>query len=96
MPTEARESVSSFFVRPENDHFFSYLDTAPERGWSGAVAAAKRAAPDLQILAGGHSFGGRMTTGAQPKRRFEGVRVSSFSDFHCIRQDVQVRSARST
>src|SRR5205085_1968448 len=29
-----------------------------------AVAAAHRAAPDLPLLAGGHSFGGRMTSTA--------------------------------
>src|SRR5262245_47552827 len=30
-----------------------------------AVAAARKAAPKLPIFAGGHSFGGRMTTTAQ-------------------------------
>lgn len=38
-----------------------------------AVNAAHRAAPDLPLLAGGHSFGGRMTTTAQSEEPLEGV-----------------------
>src|SRR5687768_17087048 len=38
-----------------------------------AVAAAKSAAPDLSILAGGHSFGGRMTTTAASEAPLEDV-----------------------
>ncbi len=38
-----------------------------------AVAAAREAAPDLPILAGGHSFGGRMTTTAASESPLEGV-----------------------
>ena len=38
-----------------------------------AVAAAKEAAPDLPILAGGHSFGGRMTTTAASEMPLDGV-----------------------
>src|SRR5262247_1510857 len=34
-----------------------------------AVAAAHKAAPDLSLLAGGHSFGGRMTTTAGSQSR---------------------------
>ena len=37
----------------------------------GAVAAAKRAAPDLLILAGDDSFGGRMTTEATAEAPLE-------------------------
>jgi len=38
-----------------------------------AVAAARNAAPDLLILAGGHSFGGRMTSTTQSEKPLEGV-----------------------
>ena len=38
-----------------------------------AVKAAHRAAPDLKLLAGGHSFGGRMTTTAQSEEPLENV-----------------------
>lgn len=38
-----------------------------------AVAAAREAAPDLPILAGGHSFSGRMTTTAASEAPLEGV-----------------------
>jgi predicted alpha/beta-hydrolase family hydrolase len=38
-----------------------------------AVAAAHEAAPDLPILAGGHSFGGRMTTTAASESLIENV-----------------------
>lgn len=39
-----------------------------------AVGAAHKAAPDLTLLAGGHSFGGRMTTTAQSEEPLENVR----------------------
>jgi hypothetical protein len=38
-----------------------------------AVAAAHRAAPDLSLLAGGHSFGGRMTSTAASESPLDGV-----------------------
>lgn len=38
-----------------------------------AVAAASDAAPDLPLLAGGHSFGGRMTSTAQSEAPIDGV-----------------------
>ncbi len=38
-----------------------------------AVAAAKRQAPHLTLLAGGHSFSGRMTTTAASEEPLEGV-----------------------
>ncbi|MGE3466573.1 MAG: alpha/beta family hydrolase [Pyrinomonadaceae bacterium] len=38
-----------------------------------AVAAAAQAAPGLTMLAGGHSFGGRMTTTAQSEEPLENV-----------------------
>jgi len=46
-----------------------------------AIAAAHKAAPDLKILAGGHSFGGRMTTTAASEAPLEnvvGLVLSSF------------------
>src|SRR5438046_6263724 len=39
-----------------------------------AVAAAHRAAPDLPLLAGGHSFGGRMTSTAASEAPLAGLR----------------------
>lgn len=39
-----------------------------------AIKAAHEAAPDLTILAGGHSFGGRMTTTAQSEEPLENVK----------------------
>jgi predicted alpha/beta-hydrolase family hydrolase len=38
-----------------------------------AVAAAHKAVPDLPLLAGGHSFGGRMTSTAQSEQPLEKV-----------------------
>ena len=46
-----------------------------------AVAAARKAAPDLPVLAGGHSFGGRMTSTAQSEEPIEGVKGLVFSSF---------------
>src|SRR5262245_51655985 len=46
-----------------------------------AVAAAKRAAPDLPLLAGGHSFGGRMTSTAASESPLDGVRGLVFFSF---------------
>src|SRR5436190_2090075 len=39
-----------------------------------AVRAARKAAPDIVLLAGGHSFGGRMTTTAQSEEPLENVK----------------------
>lgn len=39
-----------------------------------AVRSAYKAAPDLTLLAGGHSFGGRMTTTAQSEEPLDGVK----------------------
>lgn len=39
-----------------------------------AVIAAHKEAPDLTLLAGGHSFGGRMTTTAQAEEPLENVK----------------------
>jgi len=46
-----------------------------------AVKAANKAAPDLTLLAGGHSFGGRMTSTAQSEEPIEGVKGLVFSSF---------------
>ena len=46
-----------------------------------AVAAASEAAPGLPLLAGGHSFGGRMTSTAASESPLEGVRGLVFFSF---------------
>src|SRR5690606_12407826 len=46
-----------------------------------AVKAAHAAAPDLPLLAGGHSFGGRMTSTAQSEAPLENVKGIIFFSF---------------
>src|SRR5689334_23832381 len=46
-----------------------------------AVAAAHAAAPKLPLLAGGHSFGGRMTSTAASESPLDGVRGLVFFSF---------------
>jgi len=46
-----------------------------------AVAAAHKAAPDLSLLAGGHSFGGRMTSTAASESPLDGVHGLVFFSF---------------
>src|SRR6187402_2274529 len=46
-----------------------------------AVAAASKAAPDLPLLAGGHSFSGRMTSTAASVSPIEGVHGLVFFSF---------------
>ena len=46
-----------------------------------AVAARARAAPDLPLLAGGHSFGGRMTSTAASESPLDGVHGLVFFAF---------------
>ncbi len=46
-----------------------------------AVGAAQEAAPDLPILAGGHSFSGRMTSTAQSESPIENVKGLVFFSF---------------
>jgi predicted alpha/beta-hydrolase family hydrolase len=46
-----------------------------------AAAAARGAAPDLPLLAGGHSFGGRMTSTAASEAPLDGVRGLVFFSF---------------
>ncbi len=46
-----------------------------------AVAAAREAVPELRVLAGGHSFGGRMTSTAASEAPLDGVRGLVFFSF---------------
>jgi predicted alpha/beta-hydrolase family hydrolase len=46
-----------------------------------AAAAAVRLAPDLPLVAGGKSLGGRMTSGAQARERLPGVHALVFLGF---------------
>jgi predicted alpha/beta-hydrolase family hydrolase len=46
-----------------------------------AVEAARETAPDLNLLAGGHSFGGRMTSTAASEASLDGVRGLVFFSF---------------
>jgi predicted alpha/beta-hydrolase family hydrolase len=46
-----------------------------------AVASARAAAPGLDLLAGGHSFGGRMTSTAASEAPLDGVRGLVFFSF---------------
>ena len=46
-----------------------------------AVAAAHAAASDLMLVAGGHSFGGRMTSQAMAQAPLDGVRALVFFSF---------------
>lgn len=46
-----------------------------------AIAAAHWAVPDLLLLAGGHSFGGRMTSTAASESPLEGIRGLVFFSF---------------
>lgn len=46
-----------------------------------AVKAAREACPDLPILAGGHSFSGRMTSTAQSESPIDGVKGLVFFSF---------------
>jgi predicted alpha/beta-hydrolase family hydrolase len=46
-----------------------------------AVAAAHKASPDLTLLAGGHSFSGRMTSTAQSEQSIENLKGLVFFSF---------------
>jgi predicted alpha/beta-hydrolase family hydrolase len=60
-----------------------------------AVAAAARALPNLALIAGGKSFGGRMTSQAQAKAPLPGVRGLAFLGFplHPANRPSQDRAA---
>jgi uncharacterized protein len=61
-----------------------------------AVAEASKLVPRLPLIAGGKSYGGRMTSQAQAASPLPGMRVSPFSDFPCTPPDTRRRSARRT
>ena len=54
-----------------------------------AVAAAHAAAPGLPLLAGGHSFSGRMTSTAASESPLDGVRGLVFFSFPLYQPDTQ-------
>ena len=60
-----------------------------------AVAAAKLRAPTLKLVAGGKSFGGRMTSQAQASEPLEGVRGLAFLGFplHAAGKPTTARAA---
>ena len=60
-----------------------------------AVAEAARLAPDLPLIAGGKSMGGRMTSTAASKERLPGVRALAFFGFplHAPGRDSSERGA---
>lgn len=73
----AEEGIATFrynFPYSENGRGRNSTETCVATVRS-AVAAAKKAAPDLPLLAGGHSFGGRMTTTAQSQEPLENVQA---------------------
>jgi predicted alpha/beta-hydrolase family hydrolase len=73
----AEQRIATFrYNFPFKEHGRSGVDspkvaTATVRS---AVAAAHRSEPKLPLLAGGHSFGGRMTTTAQSESPLDGVK----------------------
>jgi predicted alpha/beta-hydrolase family hydrolase len=72
----ARQNVAAFrynFPYSENGRGRDSDPVCVETIWS-AVNAAHDAAPDLALLAGGHSFSGRMTTTAASDAPLEGVK----------------------
>ena len=68
---------------------FPYSENGKGRDWQAvctatvrsAVAAARRGRPGLPLLAGGHSFSGRMTSTAASESPLEGVRGLVFFSF---------------
>jgi uncharacterized protein len=60
-----------------------------------AVAAAGKRAPTLKLIAGGKSFGGRMTSQAQASEPLEGVRGLAFLGFplHAAGKPTNARAA---
>jgi predicted alpha/beta-hydrolase family hydrolase len=72
----AEQGIGTFrYNFPYSEHGTSRNSTATcVETIRNAVRAAHEAAPDLTLLAGGHSFGGRMTTTAQSEEPLEDVR----------------------
>ena len=79
----AEQSIATFrYNFPYSEHGTSRNSTAIcVETIRNAVKAAHEAAPDLTLLAGGHSFGGRMTSTAQSEEPIEGVKGLVFSSF---------------
>jgi predicted alpha/beta hydrolase len=61
-----------------------------------AVAEAARLLPKLPLIAGGKSFGGRMTSQAQAAAACPAFAVWRSSDFRCIQPDVRRRNVVTT
>lgn len=79
----ANENVATFrynFPYSEKGGGRNSKDVCTATIWS-AVKAAQKAAPDLPILAGGHSFSGRMTSTAASEALLENVRGLVFFSF---------------
>ena len=79
----AEQSIATFrYNFPYSEHSTSRNSTAVcVETIRRAARAAHKAAPDLTLLAGGHSFGGRMTSTAQAEAPIEGVKGLVFSSF---------------
>ena len=60
-----------------------------------AVAEAAKVCAGLPLIAGGKSFGGRMTSQAQAKAPLDGVAGSPSSAFRCIRRESLRANAQS-
>jgi predicted alpha/beta-hydrolase family hydrolase len=72
----AEERIATFrFNFPFKEHGRGGVDSPKVAAATvrSAVAEAKRLEPELTLLAGGHSFGGRMTTTAQSQSPLDGV-----------------------
>lgn len=79
----AKEKIATFrynFPYSENGRGRDSADVCVETVRS-ACGAAREAAPDLVLLAGGHSFGGRMTSTAQSQKPLDGVKGLVFFSF---------------
>lgn len=79
----AEENIATFrynFPYSENGTFRDSTAVCVET-IRNAVKAAREAAPDLRILAGGHSFGGRMTSTAESELHIDGVEGLVFFSF---------------
>ena len=60
-----------------------------------AVSQASHMLPKLGLVAGGKSFGGRMTSQAQAESPLPESEASRFSGFHCMRSGGRRRSAQN-
>ena len=85
-----RATISRCAASPRFRYQFPYMERGSKRPDSpkvahatvrAAVAAASRLVPELALLAGGRSFGGRMTSQAQAASPLPGVRGLAFLGF---------------